>query len=426
MRISVYVALALFATSCGVFKKKDKSTAAAKKPHFQEWNSGNLREALVLGYTLTSMSDERSLTLYPTLVNDSIRNFDYETPYAVGVQQIATEMIRNGNAYGDYYNMYDSASAGLHNALWLSNRNYRELLLQGKSELKVEGRTQMYKVVKTTQLEIQWDDTTRMVPIVELRADSGTDYMSFIPDPAFPLILAQDAGVFTRLDYVITKPEEFSDFTPGPGCRLKYRLVEAGLNEYEINLVNTEWSDTVMRFAMSGTYNSESYDYEFAYDIVFKDKALKNPSLEMPVFSAVKGDMIYDRTNWIFMLKSAIDSVIQAPNSLRVPHFAVDPQDDAGSFESVEDSMLAVQYFNESYKTKFMLRRWGRIDVDAWPVMGANGEEQLLPASVFLDIQSTDIELQVLNRGKFPLVLYFNDGMLYELSLEYAGYDTED
>lgn len=425
MRTLVYAALALFVTSCGVFKKKQPA-GKDWKPRFQEWNAGDLSHALVLGYTVTSMSDETALTLYPMMVTDSARYFDYETEGTVGTQQIALDMIQQGNVYGDYYRMEDSAAGYLHNAVWLSRRNYKELLEKGSTVMKVEGLTLTYHVAKTTELEIQVDDSTRKVPVVELRTDSGTHYMSFIPDPNFPLIIAQDAGVFTRFAYAITQPETFSDFTPGPGCRLKYRLVEAGLNEYEINLLNTEWSDTVMRFAMSGTYNSESYDYEFAYDVVFRGDALHKPSLEMPVFSAVKGDMIYDKTNWVFMLKSAIDSVMQQPGYLRVPHFAVDPADEAGMYESVEDSLAAAQYFQESYKTKFMLRRWGKINEVSWPVQGANGEEHLLPVVNLLDIQSSDIELQVMNRGKFPLIVYFNDGMLYELSLEFAGYDTED
>ncbi len=425
MRIVVYAALALFVTSCGIFKKK-QPVAKDWKPRFQEWNAGDLSQAMVLGYTITSMSDETGLTLYPLMVNDSMRYFDYDTEGTVGTQQIALEMIQQGNVYGDYYRMEDSAAGHQHNAVWLSKRNYKELLEKGSTVMKVEGLTNTYHVAKTTQLEIQVDDSTRIVPLVELRTDSGTHYMSFIPDPNFPLIIAQDAGVFTRFAYAITKPERFSDFNPGPGCRLQYRLVEAGLNEYVINLLNTEWSDTVMRFAMSGTYNSESYDYEFAYDIVFRGDAFRKPSLEMPVFSAVKGDMIYDKSNWVFMLKSAIDSVLQKPGFLQVPHFAVDPAEEAGMYETIEDSLAAVREYQESNKTKFMLRRWGKINEVSWPVQGTNGEEQLLPVLNFIDIGSSDIELQVMNRGKFPLIVYYNDGMLYELSLEFVGYDTED
>jgi hypothetical protein len=96
---------------------------------------------MVLGYTITSMSDETGLTLYPLMVNDSMRYFDYDTEGTAGTQQIALEMIQQGNVYGDYYRMEDSAAGHQHNAVWLSKRNYKELLEKGSTVMKVEGLT---------------------------------------------------------------------------------------------------------------------------------------------------------------------------------------------------------------------------------------------------------------------------------------------
>jgi hypothetical protein len=47
MRIVVYAALALFVTSCGIFKKK-QPVAKDWKPRFQEWNAGDLSLPFIL------------------------------------------------------------------------------------------------------------------------------------------------------------------------------------------------------------------------------------------------------------------------------------------------------------------------------------------------------------------------------------------
>lgn len=394
---------------------------AGQPVHFNVAAIPALRQSLAMDFVVQTGTEQSDLMVYP--LSDSGYQFDYSQNGVQGTVLISPQAQADSRLYIHDFSG-DSLLLDAATAIWLSRLNFSELQKNGETELEILNHGKhLFRVTGNSTYAIPLQDSILVVPVVELRSDSQNLYLSFVPDPQYPLIVAQETGASVKLMNVQNRLAESDDFDMGVGCHLHYRMVEAGVNEYKIELTCKSWSDTAALFAMHGSYSSASYSYEFNYDVVFREDAMRKPNFILPVFSALDGTMVYDKSNWILLNAKEIDSVyLKGAAYLSLPHYAENPEDDPESYEDDESREAAQRAFDDSYHTLFYPNRWGRIMEDQWYAAGRQGQEQVF-ASKSLFASDEGIELQVLSRSKYPLMLYFNDGQLYEISLEFAGYD---
>ncbi|MCC7299395.1 MAG: hypothetical protein IT244_13755 [Bacteroidia bacterium] len=413
----------LLLTSCGLFHRKAVPPVQLPKTYFNTQNIAPLRQSLVLDYLVGTAENETDFMVYP--LTNSGYNFDYNLGGKKGSIHTSEWAMQNANSNLNYFK---GGPDTLTNkcAVWLSRKVFEELRLTGKTRLDLGADgVGTFVVSGNSSSKVTLQDSNIVLPVVELKCDSLNYYISFVPDAAYPLIVTMKTKFKVDLLNITNREMDFDAFEPGPNCRLKYRMVEAGVNEYEIDLINKAWNDSFIRFSMHGHYTSSSYEYDFDYDILFQGDALLKPDFVLPIISALKGEMVYDNDNWLLLQTGEVDSVKRfGKGFLSVPHFSINPDDDPGAFENEEDRKQAQKEYDESFHTYFYLNKWGRLKEDKWYLTGADGEDKGL-AVMSMASGDGDIQLSVLGRSKYPLMVYYNDGMLYEISLEYASQEPK-
>lgn len=410
----------IIAASCGLFHKKNKGIQVPKT-FFTQQSVLPLHKSLALNYLVQGTEYNEDLMVYP--LSDSGYQMEVMQNAVKTTVWVDTDAIQNAHKYieptgGEDENLDDATS------LWLSRAVFNELRTAGKTTLELSnGQKVDFYVSGMSSEQIPLQDSTYTLPLVELKNDSLNYYMAFVPDSMYPLVVTQFLGNRLRLINIQNSLYPTNDFVLAEGAHLHYRMVEAGVNEYKIELTCKSISDSSLRFAMHGTYTSSAYNYTFDYDVLFRADAMANPAFMVPVFSALKGEMVYDKSNWIVINKQQVDSLFQLGRGyLSVPHYAEDPSENPEYYEDDESRAAAQQEFDESHHTYFELLQFGRIREDVWQFNDPYGNNIQLPSQI-MNSDDYGIELHVMNRGKFPLLLYYNDGELYEISLEYAGYD---
>lgn len=412
-------------SACGLFQKK--ATPAAEQPaaiQFESRSIKALHTVIAYEYVISHGSDEAGFSIYPH--SDTGFSFDYMYGADKGTFICTTDDRKSNRQYNyDLTGGVSGPGAGLSG--WLSAVNFAELQQTGETRLNISGPGDLtFRISGQSDYNLLIDDSTLNIPVIELRAVEQPYFLSFVPDPQYPLITRMEIGYTHYLASAISKQGPWSSFQPAEGMTLQYRLIESGVNEFEIRLRNTVWNSDEIRFDMSGSYTSPGYSYDFHYDMVYKGKAIASPDFLLPVFSAIKGEKIEESTNWIFLRKDEITRIEnEFTGYLNVPHYADDPREFPDLYEDSTDYEEAMRYFKESYRTRFDLHRLGRMNLTDYLYYDRDWkDEAALPG---LRLTSDDgVELMVLNQGKYPLVLYYNDGQMYELMLESAGMSAEE
>jgi hypothetical protein len=412
-----------FLASCGIFKKT-QPPPTTQTMWFQDIPYPALHTSLILDYIHSDKGEDFDLAYFP------LSNHGYQFDYKFGdlTGSFATpEMLRiSGNQYAFLNEGFENDESGKLMG-WLSSRNFQEVRYTGKTVLGLGTDTAItFEFKGVSDYTVVLSDTNYAMKVVEMVGVEKPYYLSFAPDINYPLIVKLDMGIQQTLVGVQNTEPVYSDFEPGPGCVLQYRMIEAGVNEYEIRLQNFTWTSEEVKFNMSGTFASESYTYNFEYDVVYLGKALESPDFLTPVFSVIKGEKIEEANNWIFLRKNEISEIEKNKSAwLSVPHYADDPREIPDAYEDSSSYNEALHDFNESYHTQFYLDHLGRMEHTDFMYFDKDWDDNLLLGGLRLINQDLGMELIVLNKGQFPLLLYFNDGQMYEIFLEAAGKGVE-
>jgi hypothetical protein len=170
---------------------------------------------------------------------------------------------------------------------------------------------------------------------------------------------------------------------------------------------------------MSGKYSGD-YEYDFNYTIIFRDSVLKQPNFMVPVISAMKGEKV-EESNWVFLRKNEINKIQKEyVANMSIPHFGEDPRDYPEEYPDPKEYEAALKYYLNRDKTEMRLHAQGRVFHEPFVYYDKDlKEDAMLPALNISDEYGMNV--MVLNRGPFPLLLYFNDQDIYEIILESAG-----
>jgi len=428
MRVYSWATMAfIFAlTSCNLFKKnppKKPSPIPESRLFFKEASANALNKALALDYQVLSNGSTYDMSIFPLS----------ETPYACdyllsgnqGFLKVLDSASQFSRSYQNYFGK-DSQILSTQSSIWLSKINYQELQMQGWTTMQMNAKEKLdtFRVIGNPNfIKVGGDDSDINLQAINVESAIYKNKLQFYPNINYPLILTQDFKLLgVKLTNVQNKESNYADFVPGSKCILRYLLTEYGTNTYKFTATNVFWSDTLQCFHIDGSYEG-SYTYDFEYDIYFRDKALSAPNFVVPVFSANGGKLTENKDHFFFFRKAEFDAMEKnGQGYLSIPHFAPSLEDGDTTGFTEQEKRRTDQNFKESYHTQFGLMRTGRLIHTGYYFNDDNtGNEVVLP-SLSLRNRQKEMEVQVLNRGKWPLLLYFNDNRQWEITLEYAGY----
>ncbi len=407
--------------ACKLFKPKEKTNPIpVKTDYFSEMAVPRVVKALALDYKVFSNGSYHDFSVFPR--TDSAYECDYLVSGNQGYLFVQPGAVKNARRYNNYFGK-DSLILTDMCAIWLTRLNYEELKHNGFSVMDFGHNTpDTFKVVGNDKVNISADDSAIWIPIVKLKSKKYNYTLDFIPNAKCPLIVNQSIGFTVNLEHAQLRESEYYNYTLGPKSVLRYSMLEYGTNEYNFTATNVLWTDTLVCFHIDGNYTG-SPSYNFEYDVFFRKDAVSNPVFAPPIFTAMSGKLVEDKENFIFLRKNEIESMQKTgAGFLTIPHFAPSLSDGDTTGFSPEDIEDINRKYAESYHTYFKLMRSGRlIHTGYYYTDEDDNSEKILPSLSFRN-SDRDFEVQVLNTGKFPLLLYYNDDMQWEITLEYAGF----
>lgn len=422
-RMRKFLILLPLLASCGIFKKKPQPVLE-NQTAFQSVNYPLIHDLLAIDYVVSQNKEQTDFSVFP--LSNAGYNFDFLYGGDKNTFKTLPANIQNkGRYWCNFENGVPESDGNI--SLWLSKFDFMELMVKGSAllDLGLDGIVN-FTVKGVSDFRFILSDTELIVKTVELIGSDKPYYISFIPDPDYPLIVHQEFSQKFTLSGGMIKEPEFSTFKAQKGVELQYKMVEAGVNEYEILLRNILWTNEKITFNVSGKYTSESYSYDFNYDVIFKGKAIHAPNFLIPVFSAIKGEKVEDEANWLFLNKKEIAACLKDDSAVfSIPHYADDPRDFPDEFEDSSEYHEALREFENSHRTMFYLDRLGRIKHAEYMYYDKDWNENLMLPVLTFKSYDYGMELLVHTAGEFPLLVYFDDGSMYEIILESARKSTE-
>lgn len=421
LKLAIAFALLILA-ACGAQKHANTGQTGKKGKHtswFVSVRDSVLRQSLSFEYN-SGTADYDVLTVYPK--TDMAYAADYRWDAEPGSFRVLDTAIRFARAYNFYFGP-DSQRLDDCSSVWLTHRNFEELQTHGFTviDFRSDGLDTLYfKSTDTT--EVIMSDRSALLQTVTMVSSRTGSMVRFVPDPDYPLIVSYNIpGYFFYLNSVQDKPVVTDKIIPGEGMQLQYTLTEFGTNTYSIHLSNTIWTDTLIRFDVTGTYEG-SYTYDFDYVLEYRGKAVTQPEFEIPVIAAQSNTIRENVNNFVFLNPSELAALVKSGSGfLQVPHFAMSPDDLDSGYSESERKLVKEQYDN-AWHTKFRNNSHGKSATGIFqydPVNNA-GSGNL---AVYDLSSAEEISMQVAAGIKFPLVVYYNDHNSYTLVLNQIGFN---